>query len=201
MYQCSQKGFPEARKMNCYALTNSPMSNHSRANYYMNPSRKYCKLWIKKKISGSVKLYINNPWGKPAYLWNGSHFSIFFIMADANILFLLAVGKSETKTLEGLVIWNLFVQLNIYKMVGIFWFFHNGWCQYSVSVNIQRPKLCGGWGGRLVSNLKFFCMAHIYKMAATFWFFHNGRCHYFVLQKPDTSDYCWRFIYLTKQHT
>ena len=89
-------------------LCTNQFTNIKSQYYYMNTSRKYCKLWI-KKISGSVKLYINNPWGKPACLWNGSHFSIFFIMADANILFLLAVVKPETKTLEGLVIWNFSV--------------------------------------------------------------------------------------------
>ena len=153
-----ERVFSEARKMNCYTLTNSPISNLSRAHYYMKPSRKHCKLWT-KKISGSVKLYINDSWGIPVYLWTCSHFSIFFIMANQ--------------------------------------------CQYFVSVDTRktRDQIFG-----TVGNLKIVCTMHIYKMVAVFWFFHNDWCQYYVSvntqrMRDPNSDCCWRFIYLTKQHT
>ena len=96
-------------------------------------------------------------------------------MADADILFLLTLGKLETQTLGGSVIWNFFHMIDIYKMAAIFKFFIIS--IISISVDTQKtgdPNLGGG------SNLKFFCMIHIYKIVAIFQFFHKGWCWYSI---------------------
>ena len=49
----------------------------------------------------------------------------FFIMADADILFLLTLGKLETKTLGGVSNLKFFCMRHIYEIVTIFQFFHN----------------------------------------------------------------------------
>ena len=52
----------------------------------------------------------------------------FFIMANADILFLLTLDKPETQTLGGGGFGNLkfFCIIDIYIMAAIFQFFHNG---------------------------------------------------------------------------
>ena len=46
-------------------------------------------------------------------------------MADSNILYLLTIRKPETQTL-GVSNLKFFHTINIYEMVAIFQFFHNG---------------------------------------------------------------------------
>ena len=67
------------------------------------------------------------------YLWSGSHFLIFFIMADADILFPSTLGKPKQW------VGNLkFVHMiDIYKMAAIFQFVHNDQHWYSISVEMQ----------------------------------------------------------------
>ena len=62
----------------------------------------------------------------------------FFIMADADIPFLLTHGKLETQTLGGVSNWKSFRTIDIKEMAAIFQFFHNGWHLYSVSVNTWK---------------------------------------------------------------
>ena len=50
----------------------------------------------------------------------------FFIMADADILFSLTLGKPETQTLGSVSNWKFFSTINIKEMAAIFQFFHNG---------------------------------------------------------------------------
>ena len=50
----------------------------------------------------------------------------FFIMAHADIPFLLILGKPETQILRGASSFNFFHIIDIYKMATIFQFFHNG---------------------------------------------------------------------------
>ena len=50
----------------------------------------------------------------------------FFIMADANILFLPTLGKLKTQTLGGVSNWNFFCMIDIKEIAAIFQFFHNG---------------------------------------------------------------------------
>ena len=68
-----------------------------------------------------------------AYLQNGGHFSIFFIMADTYIPFLLTLRKQKKKTLDGLVIWHFSVWSILTKWWPFFKFFHNGQHWYSIS--------------------------------------------------------------------
>ena len=49
----------------------------------------------------------------------------FFIMANADIPFVLTLGKAETQTLGGIGILKCFHTTDIYEMVAIFQFFHN----------------------------------------------------------------------------
>ena len=66
--------------------------------------------------------------------------------------------------------------INIYKMVAIFQFFHNGQCSYAISVDTQKT----GDPNFGVGNLEFFCTINIYKMVAIFLFFHNGLYWYSI---------------------
>ena len=54
-------------------------------------------------------------------------------------------------------------------MAAIFQFFHNGQCQYYISVDPEKIKepnfVVGGEGG----NLTFFYIMHIYEMSAIFF--------------------------------
>ena len=47
-------------------------------------------------------------------------------MANADILFLLTLGKPDTQTLGGVGNLTFFHMININKMAAIFQFFHNG---------------------------------------------------------------------------
>ena len=47
-------------------------------------------------------------------------------MADAYILFLSTLRKSETQTLGGLSNWKFFRTIDVKEMAAIFQFFHNG---------------------------------------------------------------------------
>ena len=94
-----------------------------------------------------------------------SCFSIFFIMADADILFPSTLRKLETQTLGGLVIWNFSVWSMLTKWWPFFDLFYNGPWWYSISIDTRKtgdPNFEG------VSILKFFHTIDIYKMAAIF---------------------------------
>ena len=71
----------------------------------------------------------------------------------------------------------IFHMNDIYEMMAIFQFFHNGWCWYSISINTQKTG-DPNFGG--VGNLKFFHMIDIYEIVAIFQFFHNGQCWYSI---------------------
>ena len=87
-------------------------------------------------------------------------------MADADILFPSTFGKLETQTL-GVSNLKIFHMIDIYKMVVIFQFFHNGQHCYFISLNTQKTG-DPNFGG--FSNLRFFHMIDIYKMMAIFLF-------------------------------
>ena len=79
---------------------------------------------------------------------NGGHFSIFCTMANAKLSFMLRVGKTETQTLGGSVIWNFTVG-HFFVKWGPFYpssfmcdgFLHlkvqNGECKFSVGSVFQ----------------------------------------------------------------
>ena len=50
----------------------------------------------------------------------------FFVMANGDIPFLLALRKLETQTLVGVSYWKFFHMIDIKEMAAIFQFFHNG---------------------------------------------------------------------------
>ena len=52
----------------------------------------------------------------------------FFIMANADIPFLLTLGKPETQTWGAVSNLKFFHAIDINEMVAIFQFFHNGQC-------------------------------------------------------------------------
>ena len=93
----------------------------------------------------------------------------FFIMADADIPFLLTLKTGDPNF--GVGNQKFFCMIDIYEMTAIFQIFHNGQCRYSISINTWKTVdlyLVG------VSILKFFCMIDIYEMAAIFQIFHNS---------------------------
>ena len=68
-------------------------------------------------------------------------------MADADILFLLTLGKPEIQTLEEVSNLKFFCMININEMAAILQFFQNGQHWYSVSVNTRKtrdPNFGGG---------------------------------------------------------
>ena len=56
----------------------------------------------------------------------------FFIVANADIVFLLTLGKPETQTLGGVNNLKFFHMIDVNKMAATFKFFDNGQCWYSV---------------------------------------------------------------------
>ena len=93
-------------------------------------------------------------------------------MANADIPFPLTLGKPEMQLWGWSVILKFSVQ-SIFMKWQPFWFCHNGWHWYSISVDTQKTRNPSFFGGG-VSNLKIIHMIDIYKMAAIFLFFHNG---------------------------
>ena len=123
----------------------------------------------------------------------------FFIIAKADISFPLILRKLETQTLWGVSNLKFFHMINIYEMVAIFQFFHNGQCWYSISVDTWKTG-DPNFGG--VLNFKFFRMIDIYIMVTILKFFHNGWHWYSVsinTQKTRNPNFwgsgIWIFVY------
>ena len=85
----------------------------------------------------------------------------------------MVMGKLNQQKIRGVSNLRFFCMMHIYKIVGIFQFFHYGQCRYSISVDTWKTRDPNFGGGRVV-NLKIFCTMYIYKIAAIFQFFHNG---------------------------
>ena len=85
--------------------------------------------------------------------------------------------KTGDRNFEGVGNWKFFRMIDIYEMVAIFWFFHNGQHWYSVSIDTQKT---GNPNFEGVSNMKFFHIIDNYEMAAIFWFFDNGQHQYSI---------------------
>ena len=63
---------------------------------------------------------------KQSILMKWQPFFNFFVMANGDIPFLLALRKLETQTLVGVSYWKFFHMIDIKEMAAIFQFFHNG---------------------------------------------------------------------------
>ena len=49
-------------------------------------------------------------------------------------------SENQRPKLWGIGNLKSFYTMNIYEMAAIFWFFHNGWCWYSVSIVTQKIR-------------------------------------------------------------
>ena len=99
-------------------------------------------------------------------------------MVDADIPFLSTLGKLETQTFGGGVIWNFSIWSILTKWQPFFNFFIMANTDIPLLLTLRKPDTQTLGGG--VGNLKFFCLIDINEMAAIFQFFHNGWCWYSV---------------------
>ena len=128
----------------------------------------------KMKILGSVKLHIGDSWGRMktfalGHFYGetqilGESFALehvfeelqpffpFSIMADNNFPFLPTLRKPETQTLGGVGNLEFCSRTHFWGATAIFPIFHNGWQQFSISVDTRKT---GDPNFRGVGNWEF----------------------------------------------
>ena len=80
-------------------------------------------------------------------------------MVNTNIEFLVTLGKLETQTWGmGVSNFKFFCILYICIMIAIFQFFHNGPCQYSISINTWKTWDPNFVGGLIIWNFSIWCI-------------------------------------------
>ena len=116
-------------------------------------------------------------------------------MANTDIPFLLTLGKLETQTLGGLVIWNFSVWSILNKWQPFFNFFTMADADIQFPLTLRNPETQTLVG--LVTNLNFFHMIDIKEMAAIFQFFHNG-WHWYSINTGKTGHVNFLLVQFSK---